>query len=48
MPIVKVKEKFNFFLIFFLHSIFNIKKKCVSTILKAIKRITMNSECLVL
>ena len=49
MPIATVKEKFGFFsLIFFLHSIFNIEKKCVLTILKAINHKTINSKRLVL
>ena len=47
MPIAKVQEKFTFFSILFLHSIFNIEKKCVLTILKAINRKTINFECLV-
>ena len=35
MPIAKVQEKFRFFSVLFLHSIFNIEKKGVLTILKA-------------
>ena len=38
MPIAKVEEKFRFFSIIFLHSIFNIEKKCVSTVFKVIDR----------
>ena len=50
VPIAKVKEKFScfcFLLILFLHSIFNIEKKCVLTILKAINYKTFNAESLV-
>ena len=47
MPIAKVQEKFRFFSVLFLHSTFNIGKKCVLTILRAINRKTINSECLV-
>ena len=41
MPIEKVQEKFRFFSILFLLSIFNIEKKCVLTILKVIDHKTI-------
>ena len=47
MPIAKIQEKFRFFSVLFLHSIFNIEKNCVLTIFKAINYKTINSECLV-
>ena len=47
MPITKVQEKLKYFSILFLHIIFNTKKKCLVTILKAINCKTTNLECLV-
>ena len=47
MPIAKVQEKFRFSSILLSHSTFNIEKKCVLIILKAINRETIDSECLV-
>ena len=44
MPIEKVNEDFRSSSVLFLHSIFNIEKKCVLTILKTINLKTVNSE----
>ena len=46
LPIAKVEESSDVFSVLFLHSIFNIEKKCVLIIFKAINRETINSECL--
>ena len=47
MPIAKVQEKFRFFFNSLFTQYFNIEKKCVLTILKAVNRKAINSECLV-
>ena len=46
-PLQKLKNMFRVFSIFLLHSIFDIEKKCVLTILNAINRKIINCECLV-